>query len=746
MRTNYTAEAIPYELDKDRSRAYMTPSGLRESHLKPGQHVKIACGARETVLKIVPKFDGDENAVYLPREEMAYLQGRPGDLVSVEKNTGEYPEASEVCVVFKRIRKTVERLESVRLMLTDKSIVSGGESAFGGLVRIKENTKVKVTENTKITIETEDKAAPAIGLEKEINELKTFIEAAHANSYAGEHSVQQSAVEEVNTKSLDAHKMYPEGSAEWRSSKGLIVTGETGMGKKTLCLHVLQEIGKEWVRVHGNRAKAIEDAFEYAKLNEPCTVWIDRIDRYVEEKSAETVICIERILEEIAKEKRKIAVIATANDLGQVPKDLKNAHMLDKVVALHAPTLVQRKAQLLAGVQLHKMHRGCSVDLDMVDSAAKRTAGFTRGEIYLLLRDGLFGRRVAQTSEGVVETADLSLEASITGLKIKKDGEKSCCDGQCMARLMNSIVRSIPSASDGVPAEVPNIRFSSIFGQEQAKQKLKEAVIWPVSLSSLFDEMGVTPPKGVLLYGPPGCGKTLIAQALANESGAVFLSIRGPEIMGKYVGESEERVRKVFARARAQTPSIIFIDEIDSIAPHREAEGGQVDKRVVSTLLTEMDGVGGASGVFVLGATNKPWSIDSALMRPGRFDCHVLVDLPEKETRREIIQNKLRKTVQAVQSWKSARPSDSVSLEEYFAEITEGFTGAELTGLCADVAMEAVRFKMQEIHGMKKSSDGVEDITDRLKKIARATKPRIPSKEIETFRAFAKDPASIRIE
>ncbi|KAH9386425.1 uncharacterized protein NEMAJ01_1321 [Nematocida major] len=727
MRANYTAEAIPYELDQDRSRCYMAPNGLREAHLKPGQHVKLTANKKDAFLKIIPKFDGDENAVYIPQEELQQLGARPGDAVHVERAREEFPEASEVCIWFKRVRKTIERLEAVRLIMTDKKVVSCGEAILGGRVKIKEHERVKVTDETKIKIETEERTEAAVGLEEEAGAIKAFLDGAHrgrADSLGDSGFCEGESEEDMS----------------WRVPQGLILAGDPGMGKRTLCQSVLRETGKEWVRVHGNKTKLLEDAFEYAKLNEPCTIWIDRLDRYLEDRPVDTAVCIERLMEEVTRDGRRIAVLATVSDLQSVPKELTKAYVLDKAVLLHAPTLAQRAQQIQAAFTRHvKANPECAGGKAALESAAKRTAGFTRSEIHLLVRDSILESGAGLSGAGEAEPVR-PLEQSIASMKISGSAQRPC-NGQCMERLMSKIVRSIPSASDGVPAEVPNIRFSAIFGQEEAKERLKEAIIWPVVHSALFSQAGVQPPKGVLLYGPPGCGKTLIAQALANESGSVFLSIRGPEIMGKYVGESEERVRKVFARARAQTPSIVFIDEIDSIAPHRESEGGQVDKRVVSTLLTEMDGVGSAPGVFVLGATNKPWSIDSALMRPGRFDCHVLVDLPGKETRKELIRSKLGKTLQAIQAWGDMQEGEAARLQEYLAERSDGFTGAEISGLCAEISMGAVRARIQEV---TTGSGERESMVEGLKKIADRVKPRVPKQEIETFRAFSMDPMKVQ--
>jgi len=232
------------------------------------------------------------------------------------------------------------------------------------------------------------------------------------------------------------------------------------------------------------------------------------------------------------------------------------------------------------------------------------------------------------------------------------------------------------------------VSYEDIGGLSNQVQRIREMIELPLKYPEVFERLGVEPPKGVFLYGPPGTGKTLIARAVANETEAYFVSISGPEIMGKFYGESEERIRKVFEEARAHTPSIIFIDEIDAIAPKREDMGGekQVEKRVVAQLLSLMDGLESRGKVIVIGATNIPNSIEPALRRPGRFDREISVSIPDKKGRLEILQIHTR----------GMPLSGDVSLEK-LAEITHGFVGADLEALAREAAMTALRKILPQI-------------------------------------------------
>jgi transitional endoplasmic reticulum ATPase len=233
-----------------------------------------------------------------------------------------------------------------------------------------------------------------------------------------------------------------------------------------------------------------------------------------------------------------------------------------------------------------------------------------------------------------------------------------------------------------VYVEVPSVHWNEIGGLDEVKQQLQEAVEWPLKKPGLFKKMGIKPPKGILLFGPPGCGKTLLAKAVSTESEANFITIKGPEIFSKWVGESEKGIREVFKKARMAAPAVIFFDEIDSLVPRRGmgyADSG-VSERVISQLLTEMDGIVSLDNIVVLAASNRPDIIDPAVLRPGRFDRMIYVPSPDEKTRLQIFQIYT----------KDMPLSKEVSLPS-FARTTKGFSGADLEALCREAAMNALR-------------------------------------------------------
>jgi transitional endoplasmic reticulum ATPase len=251
-----------------------------------------------------------------------------------------------------------------------------------------------------------------------------------------------------------------------------------------------------------------------------------------------------------------------------------------------------------------------------------------------------------------------------------------------MKDFLDAYKEITPTAMREVEVEVSSVKWEDIGGLEEVKQKLIEAIEWPLKYPEKFSRMGISPPKGVLLYGPPGCGKTLLAKAVANESDANFILVNGPEIFSKWVGESEKAIREIFRKARMAAPSIVFFDEIEAIAMRKELLGDDsgVSYRVISQLVTEIDGVKKLSDVIVIGATNRPDLIDPAMLRPGRLDWLVYVPPPDEKARLQILRIYTKKMPL----------SPDVSLE-YLAKITEGYSGADLENLCREAALQAMR-------------------------------------------------------
>jgi transitional endoplasmic reticulum ATPase len=248
-----------------------------------------------------------------------------------------------------------------------------------------------------------------------------------------------------------------------------------------------------------------------------------------------------------------------------------------------------------------------------------------------------------------------------------------------------------PSAMREVLVEVPKVKWDDIGGLEEVKASLKEMVEWPLKYPESFERLGIRPPHGILLYGPPGTGKTLLARAVANESGANFISIKGPELRSKWVGESERMVRDLFKRAKQVAPCIIFFDEVDALAPKRGGGYGEHEtETIVSQLLTEISGLEELHGIVVIAASNRPDIIDPALLRPGRIDRQILVPAPDKKTRLEILKIHTRNM-----------PLKDVDLKE-IAERSEGFSGADIDALCREAAMDALRENMKAKEVRKK--------------------------------------------
>lgn len=300
--------------------------------------------------------------------------------------------------------------------------------------------------------------------------------------------------------------------------------------------------------------------------------------------------------------------------------------------------------------------------------------------------------------------------------------------------LSLAFARTKPSALREIHLEVPTVRWSDIGGQRAVKQSLQEAVSWPLLYAEQFRRLGIRPLRGVLMYGPPGCSKTMLAKAIATESGLNFIAVKGPELLGKYVGDSEAAVRQVFRRARAAAPCVVFFDEMDALAPSRSAAAGnqsQTNERVLAQLLSEMDGITELKDVVVIAATNRPDLLDPSLMRPGRFDRHVYVPLPDAETRQAIWDLQLKKIPFRPGSDASsgAGPSDAAT---QLADATAGYSGAEIVGVCREACLAALTADMD-----------AESISMQiLLETIRQTRPRIPPEMIEFYEQWASCNAS----
>ena len=461
--------------------------------------------------------------------------------------------------------------------------------------------------------------------------------------------------------------------------KGVLLHGPPGTGKTLLAKAVANESEANFIllngpeimsKFYGESEKKIRDIFEEAEKNAPSIIFIDEIDSIAPKREDVGGEVERRVVSQLLtmmdglNSRGKVVVIAATNRVNAIDPALRRPGRFDRELELRAP---DKKGRL----QVLKIHtRGMPLTKDVnLEQIAGITHGFVGADISALAKEAAMVvlRRLLPKLE-LKEEEEIPEEV-LKELRVRK---KDFDDALKVVR---------PSAMREVLVETPNIGWEDVGGLDKVKRELKEAVEWPLKYPDAFNRLGIRAPRGILIYGPPGTGKTLLAKAVAKESEANFIQIKGPSLLSMWVGKSEEGVRKIFERARQVSPCIIFFDEIDSLAGKRGLEHGQkVTERVLNQLLAEMDGIEDLSNVIVIGATNRPDMLDSALLRPGRFDRILLAGAPSKEGREQIFKIHT----------KNMPLAKDVKVNKIL-EQTEGYVGADVESLVREAAMLALR-------------------------------------------------------
>ncbi len=490
--------------------------------------------------------------------------------------------------------------------------------------------------------------------------------------------------------------------------KGVLLYGPPGTGKTLLAKAVANETNANFYSIggpeimskfYGESEEKLRSIFKEAQENAPSIIFIDEIDSIAPKREEVSGELEKRIVSQLLslmdglESRGKIVVIGATNRPDALDPALRRPGRFDREIEIGIPDEKSR----LEILQIHT--RGMPLEADVkLDEIARVTHGFVGADLQALAKEAaiLAVRRVLP--EINMEQTKVPAK-TLNKIKVRmQDFQDALHDVQ-------------PSAMREVLVQVPNVKWEDIGGLKEIKEELTEAVEWPLKYGKLFQKGDVNPPKGILLYGPPGTGKTLIAKAVANESEANFISVKGPELISKWVGESEKGVREVFRKARSAAPCVVFFDEVDAIAPRRSSGQGdnQVTERVVSQLLTELDGLEELKGVVVLGATNRQDIIDEALLRPGRFDRLLRVPPPDKEGRIEILKIHTKKKP-------LAKDVDLVKL----AELTEGSTGAELASIANAASIAAIK-QYLKVHG-KEPEGGPGDFSITMRDFEEAIK------------------------
>jgi ribosome biogenesis ATPase len=478
-----------------------------------------------------------------------------------------------------------------------------------------------------------------------------------------------------------------------RQTPGLLLSGPRGVGKRSLVQKLAAKLEVPLISIDAcfddldRMEKSLNEAVEEAMRVAPAFLFIEDLDwrmpkpggtSHAGESSRKAISLFRKQMRRIEEQQdpdRPVKAIATTSTILEVDPTVLGLGLFEKTIQIRVPDMKAREDILRVLTA-----DGCLDESVSLMDLSKKTHGFVAGDLVKLVTDvhemveeRLFRSLGAQDSIPTDVIVESTLPDAAPSYSITTDD---------FDQILKKFVPSL--RQEGFTA-IPNVMWEQVGALTNVRRKLHTSIIGPIKTPDLYSGFGLSPSAGVLLWGPPGCGKTLVAQAVANEAQASFILINGPELLNKYVGESERGVRDLFQRARSSTPCILFFDEIDSIVPRRDGAGTEASTRVVNTLLTELDGVGDRSGIFVIGTTNRPDMIDEAMLRPGRLNERLLVDLPTEEERVDILRA-IYRTKHAGASAEEMEPLERIARDTRCTN----FSGADLSGLHIEAAKHAV--------------------------------------------------------
>jgi transitional endoplasmic reticulum ATPase len=617
------------------------------------EHSKRTCGCIINELKL-----SSANRIYLDRFKQSYLQLKDGDVVIVE--ISDFP-------IIKKIELYVPTDFSERYLsrLYGKPMVKGEKTAyhtFSGeprLIIVSENfpkgigiidksTKVitSIIENAEVPISYKDIG----GLNREIKLIREIIE------------------HPLRFPELFEHLGVSQ-------PRGVILHGPPGTGKTLIAKALANEIGAKFYSIsgpeiysmwYGKSEENLRNIFDKAIKSTPSVIVIDELDALAPKREKTHGDLEQRIVATFLtqmdglKQMKGVVVIGTTNRINSIDPALRRGGRFEYEIHIGVPDIAGRKEIL----EIHTRKMPLSPDVNM-GTIAEKTVGFVGSDIASLCREAAYNaiRR------------SFSQDAFIKGeIEIKEDLKINQTD------FDTAIQTTPPSAIREFLIEIPKVSWKDIGGLDSIKQVLIENIVYAITKREVFLKVGVKPAKGILLYGLPGTGKTLLAKAIATESGANFISVKGPDIRSKWFGESEEKIRFIFTKAREVAPCVIFFDEIDATAPVRGRDTSGATDTIVNQILSEMDGIESIDGIIVIGATNRPEMLDPALLRPGRFDYQIEIPLPDAATRKAIFDIHLKEKPIA----------QDVKIAE-LVEMTEKYSGAEIAGICREAIWDAIR-------------------------------------------------------
>jgi transitional endoplasmic reticulum ATPase len=715
---------------------------MRELEIKKGDVILIK-GNRETVAIVDRSYPADVGEGIIRIDGILRRNARTGvgDLVTISK--AEVKEAKKIMIAPAQKGITIQAdPDNLRMGLLGRAILKGDIIHLGGVQRRREimseefgdmddifgnlgdilggmgfgqlgggvmqikflvvntnpNQPVVIRENTEVTlspkaVELSDEKIPEItyedigGLSDEIKKIRELVE-----------------IPLKHPEIFERLGIQP--------PKGILLHGPPGTGKTLLAKAVANESESNFIllngpeimsKFYGESEKKIRDIFEEAEKTAPAIIFIDEIDAIAPKREEVTGEVERRVVSQLLsmmdglKSRGKVVVIGATNRINALDPALRRPGRFDREIEVGVPG----KEGRLTILKIHT--RGMPLDKKVnLDELSSVTHGFVGADLEALTKEAAIGVLRKILPQMRLEGEEKIPQEILEKLIVKHED------------FIDALKTVRPSAMREVLVETPNVDWNSVGGLDPVKQELQEAVEWPMKYAESFERMGIRPSRGVLLYGPPGTGKTLLAKAVAKESEANFIQVKGPSLLSMWVGKSEEGMRKVFERARQVAPCVVFFDEIDALAGRRGMDQGtKVTERVLNQLLAEMDGLEDLNDVLVIGATNRPDMLDTALLRPGRFDKILLVNAPEEEGRLQILK---------IHTSKMPLAKD-VELKE-IAKETNGYTGADLEAVVREAAYFALREDINSKQVRKKH------FTDAMQKV----KPSVNKSTIDLYK------------
>ncbi len=675
--------AKAYSNDSGRGIARLDPDTFLHLKLSPGDIIRIT-GGKQTAAKVwrADRQDWNTNTVRIDGFTRQNANVSLGESVSIqkvdaipaEKVVFAPPPASNVrfgedaASMIRRqiLKRPIFSRDVVPIMSTTSHpfMRSPGqaipliavETVPTGIVVISEETEIQLSE------------VPASGYEKSSNAI-TYED-------IGGLSDEIHRVREMIELPLKHPSIFAKLGID--PPQGVLLHGPPGTGKTLLAKAVASETSARFFSIagpeiiskyYGESEQQLRSIFEDAAKEAPSIIFIDELDSIAPKREEVTGEVERRVVAQLLtmmdglESRGEVIVIGATNRLDAIDPALRRPGRFDREIEIGVPSAIDRHEIL----QIHT--RGMPLDdsIDLVE-LARDTHGFVGADLESLTKEAAMKTLRRYLPKIDLDSEEISEELIDTMIVTNEDFDLA-------------LHEISPSAMREVLVEVPNVSWDAVGGLETAKRELQESVEWPLTNPERFTRMGISPPSGILLYGPPGTGKTLLAKAVATETDANFISIRGPQLLSKWVGESEKAIREVFRKAAQVSPAVIFFDELDALAPNRGYEfGSNVSQRVVNQLLTELDGLEELADVVVIAATNRPDMIDPALVRSGRFDRLVMVEEPGLEDRKEIFRIHTQDMPLA----------SEVGLTE-LAEITEGYVGSDVASIAREAAIEALR-------------------------------------------------------